>query len=127
MESTLIAVDTAKLVFEVAEAGGSGKVSRRLRLNREQFSQYLATRSHASFVLEACGGAHHWARRMQACGHTVRLLPVPYEPPREFRRLHHLRVWSHDQSLEVFPGSAGARGPDGGGARGAAHLAVGSD
>ena len=78
MESTLIAVDTAKLVFEVAEAGGSGKVSRRLRLNREQFSQYLATRSHASFVLEACGGAHHWARRMQACGHTVRLLPVPY-------------------------------------------------
>ncbi|MGQ0699474.1 MAG: hypothetical protein ACT4PZ_14665, partial [Panacagrimonas sp.] len=41
------------------------------------------------------------------------------EPPRGFRRLHHLREWSHDQSIEVFPGSAGARGPDGGGARGA--------
>jgi len=79
MESTLIAVDTAKLVFEVAEAGGTGgKVSRRLRLNREQFAQYLATRTRASFVLEACGGAHHWARRIRDCGHTVRLLPVPY-------------------------------------------------
>lgn len=71
-------MDTAKLVFEVAEAGPSGKVVRRLRLNRTQFSEYLATREKASFVLEACGGAHHWARVMQRCGHTVRLLPVPY-------------------------------------------------
>ncbi len=31
IESTLIAVDTAKLVFDVAEAGVSGRVSRRLR------------------------------------------------------------------------------------------------
>lgn len=37
MESTLIAVDTAKLVFEVAESGLAGKVQRRLRLNRQQF------------------------------------------------------------------------------------------
>lgn len=78
MESTLIAVDTAKLVFEIAEAGGDGKVARRLRLNRQQFSEYLATRERAAFVLEACGGAHHWARVMQRLGHTVRLLPVPY-------------------------------------------------
>lgn len=78
MKSTLIAVDTAKLVFEVAEADAVGKVQRRLRLNRPQFSEYLATRERASFVLEACGGAHHWARMMERFGHTVRLLPVPY-------------------------------------------------
>lgn len=78
MESTLIAVDTAKLVFELAEADAGGRVQRRLRLNRQQFSEYLATRPQASFVLEACGGAHHWARRMQQIGHRVRLLPVPY-------------------------------------------------
>ncbi|TAM26730.1 MAG: transposase [Nevskiaceae bacterium] len=77
MESTLIAVDTAKLVFEVAEAGVSGRVSRRLRLNRAQFQEYLVTRERSRFVLEACGGAHHWARRMQRAGHEVRLLPVP--------------------------------------------------
>ncbi len=78
MESTLIAVDTAKPVFEVAEADGAGKVRRRVRLNRPQFSEYLATRERASFVLEACGGAHHWARMMQRLGHSVRLLPVPH-------------------------------------------------
>jgi transposase len=78
MQSTLIAVDTAKQVFEVAEADAAGKVRRRLRLNRPQFSEYLATRAPARFVLEACGGAHHWARMMQGLGHEVRLLPVPY-------------------------------------------------
>ena len=51
MESTLIAVDTAKLAFEAAEADIGGKVRRRLRLNRPQFSEYLATRERAFFVL----------------------------------------------------------------------------
>ena len=26
--------------------------------------------------MEACGGAQHWARRLQALGHEVRLLPA---------------------------------------------------
>jgi transposase len=78
MESTLIAVDTAKLVFEVAEADPKGRSSRRLRLNREQFSLYLARRAPAEFVLEACGGSHYWARVIERSGHRVRLLPVPY-------------------------------------------------
>lgn len=78
MESTLIAVDTAKSVFEVAESDAKGRSSRRLRLNREQFSQYLARRASAEFVLEACGGSHYWARVIERCGHRVRLLPVPY-------------------------------------------------
>ena len=38
------------------------------------------------------------------------------EPPRKFRRLHHLRQWSHGKSIEVFPGDAGASGSDGAGA-----------
>lgn len=54
MKFTLIAVDTAKLVFEVAEADTPGKVVRRLRLNRQQFAECLARRQKAEFVLEAC-------------------------------------------------------------------------
>lgn len=84
MESTLIAVDTAKLVFEVAEAGVAGKVSHRLRLSRPQFTQYIVTREKSQFVMEACGGAHYWARLMRDAGHAVRLLPVPYV--RAYRR-----------------------------------------
>ena len=84
MKSTLIAVDTAKLVFEVAEADAYGKVARRLRLSRPAFTEYLTTRAVATFVMEACGGAHHWARLMQRCGHSVRLLPAAYV--RAYRR-----------------------------------------
>ena len=46
----------------IAEADPKGRSSRRLRLNREQFSLYLARRAPAEFVLEACGGSHYWAR-----------------------------------------------------------------
>lgn len=84
MESTLIAVDTAKLVFEIAEAGTAGKVIKRLRLGRSQFTTYIVTREKSQFVMEACGGAHHWARLMRDVGHSVRLLPVPYV--RAYRR-----------------------------------------
>jgi len=31
--------------------------------------------------MEACGSAHHWARRLVAEGHTVRLLPAHYVKP----------------------------------------------
>lgn len=76
MNATTVAVDTAKLVFEVAESQGTGR--RRLRLSRPKFQDYVVKREKARFVMEACGGAHHWGRVMQRSGHEVRLLPVPY-------------------------------------------------
>jgi len=78
MKSTLIAVDTAKLVFEIGESDHLSRISRRLRVNRGTFSEYIAKHDKAEFVLEACGGAHYWARQMIAAGHTVRLLPGQY-------------------------------------------------
>lgn len=32
-------------------------------------------------ALEACGGAHHWARQLQTMGHYVRLIPPSYVKP----------------------------------------------
>ena len=32
-------------------------------------------------ALEACGGSHHWARRLTAMGHRVRLIPPQYVKP----------------------------------------------
>lgn len=29
---------------------------------------------HSLFAMEACGGAHHWARELTALGHSVRLV-----------------------------------------------------
>ncbi|NIJ72276.1 DNA helicase-4 [Xanthomonas sp. F4] len=49
------------------------------------------------------------------------------EPPREFRRLHYLRRWSHEQSKQVLPGDPGTVGEAGPGAPGRVRLAMGGD
>jgi transposase len=77
MNSTIIAVDLAKSVFEVAVSHFPGRVSETHRLTRAQFVRFFSNREAAVVVLEACGSAHFWARQLRDQGHTVRLLP-PY-------------------------------------------------
>jgi len=75
MQSTTIAVDLAKSVFEVAVSEHPGRVAKRYRFSRGQFSRFLAERTPATIVMEACGTAHFWGREAQARGHRVVLLP----------------------------------------------------
>jgi len=75
MQSTTIAVDLAKSVFEVAVSERPGRVAERHRLSRGQFSRFLADRAPATIVMEACGTAHFWGREAGARGHHVVLLP----------------------------------------------------
>jgi transposase len=78
MHSTTVAVDLAKNVFELAVADCDWRIDERLRLNRSRFSAFFVHRSPCLFVMEACGSAHYWARRIATCGHEVRLLPAQY-------------------------------------------------
>jgi len=78
MHSTTVAVDLAKNVFELAVADRDWRINERLRLNRSRFNSFFVHRHPCRFVMEACGSAHHWARRLAACGHEVRLLPAQY-------------------------------------------------
>lgn len=75
MKSTTISVDLAKNVFQVAVSRHPGKVAEAHRLNRTQFLRFFAKHKPALVLLEACGTAHFWARKIQACGHEVLLLP----------------------------------------------------
>ena len=75
MEHTTIAVDLAKSVFQVAVSHQPGRVDEERRLSRDRFLEYLAQQAPATVLLEACGSAHYWARRLQPFGHSVRLLP----------------------------------------------------
>jgi transposase len=75
MESTTIAVDLAKSVFEVAVSRRAGQVERRHRLSRAQFARFLAQQAPATVVMEACGMAHYWGRTGASRGHRVVLLP----------------------------------------------------
>lgn len=60
MNTTLIAVDLAKDVFELACANRAWRIIDRKRLDRKQFHRFRAQHPPVTFVLEACGTAHHW-------------------------------------------------------------------
>ena len=75
MQSTLIAVDLAKNVFEIAVSRQPGKVAERHRLSRTRFLRFFAERQPAVVLLEATGSAHYWGRELSQLGHQPVLLP----------------------------------------------------
>jgi len=81
MDATVMAVDLAKTVFEVAFANPQGRIVGRHRFNRRQLAQCLAATPAIHVVMEACGTAHYWGRVAQQHGHTVSLLPALYVRP----------------------------------------------
>ncbi len=74
-KTTVIGVDIAKTVFEIAVSDIPGRVIRTRRLPRAKFLSFFADLKPATIVMEACGSAHHWGRQFEALGHTVVLLP----------------------------------------------------
>jgi transposase len=75
MNSTQVAVDLAKSVFQVAISTTPGRIDQHHRLSRERFRRFFAQHERADVLMEACGTAHHWGRELEALGHRVRLLP----------------------------------------------------
>lgn len=70
-----IGMDIAKHVFQLHLVDGeSGEIERR-KLRRAKVAEFFANRQPALVAMEACGGAHHWARVLQRLGHQVKLLP----------------------------------------------------
>jgi transposase len=76
-----IGLDTSKAVFTLHCVDEAGKPVLRINLRRAQLLAFC--RKHASTVvaMEACGGSHHWARKLIALGHEVRLIPAQYVKP----------------------------------------------
>jgi transposase len=74
-ERTVIAVDLAKNVFELAVSETPGHVCSTKRLGRKTFLAFFEPLPPARVLLEACSSAHFWARRLRKLGHEVILLP----------------------------------------------------
>jgi transposase len=55
--------------------GETGEIGRR-KLARARLGEFFAQRQPARVAMEACGGAHHWARVLGGLGHQVELLPA---------------------------------------------------
>jgi transposase len=51
------------------------------RISRGKLLDFFAAQPSCKVALEACGGAHHWARQLTQLGHEVRLIPPAYVKP----------------------------------------------
>lgn len=78
MQSTTVGVDLAKNCFEIAIADSQYRIEQRRRLTRTQFVRLMANHPKSLIVMEACGTAHYWARKLVCLGHEVKLLPAQH-------------------------------------------------
>ena len=81
MEITTIGLDLAKNVFQVHGVNERGKAVLRKQLKRDQVAPFFANLPSCLIGIEACASAHHWARKLQALGHTVRLMAPQFVKP----------------------------------------------
>ena len=91
-EVIIIGLDIAKYVFHVHGADERGRVIFSKRISRGKLLDFFAAQPNCTVALEACGGAHHWARQLtqsatakqaRPCGST---LPVRMRLRRGFGR-----------------------------------------
>jgi transposase len=78
---TTIGLDIAKHVFQVHGADAAGHVVFRKRITRPRLIAFLAAQPRCIVAMEACAGAHHWAREIAKLDHEVRLIPPAYVKP----------------------------------------------
>ena len=80
-EVSTIGLDIAKHVFHAHGADSGGRMVFSQKIRRAKLLEFFAAQSPCVVALEACGGAHHWARQLVRFDHDVRLIPPAYVKP----------------------------------------------
>ncbi|EOD5329592.1 IS110 family transposase [Vibrio parahaemolyticus] len=71
----IIGIDLAKNIFFLVEINHKGKNLSRKKLQRSRLLNYVANQTPCIIAMEACSGAHYWAREFEKLGHEVLLYP----------------------------------------------------
>ena len=80
-ELSTVAIDLAKKIFHLVGADRTGKILWRKRLTRHALMPFMVQLPPVLIGIEACGGAHYWARRFREHGHDVKLLAPQFVKP----------------------------------------------
>src|SRR5512143_828361 len=81
MNVTTLGIDLAKTVFQLHGVDERGRITLTKRLTRHQLLPFVANLPPCLIGLEACSGAHYWAREFQNLGHQVRLIAPQFVKP----------------------------------------------
>jgi transposase len=78
---SVLGIDLAKRVFHMVGMDAQGHVVLKKRLTREALIPFVAQLPSVVIGMEACGGAHYWARRLRAQGHEMKLMAPQFVKP----------------------------------------------
>jgi len=81
MKITTVGIDLAKNVFQIHAVDEQGKTVLKKQLKRDQVAEFFVTLPPCLVGMEACGSAHHWARKLEGYGHTVKLMAPQFVKP----------------------------------------------
>ena len=81
MKITTVGIDLAKNVFQVHGVNEYGKAVLKKQIRRDQVAEFFAQLPPCLIGMEACGSAHHWARKLGGFGHDVRLMAPQFVKP----------------------------------------------
>ena len=78
---SVVGIDIAKRVFHLVGMDKRGKIVMRKRCRRGEVLPLMANLGPTTIGMEACGGAHYWARRLREQGHEVKLMAPQFVKP----------------------------------------------
>ena len=83
MNISRVGIDLAKNVFQIHATDSHGKTVWKRKLTRDRWIEEVCTKVPAGceIGMEACGGAHHWARQLSEHGFQVKLIPPQFVTP----------------------------------------------
>lgn len=78
---TRVGLDLAKSVFQVHAVDAAGAELDKRAIRRGKLIAWFAALPPCTVGMEACSTSHHWARQLEALGHTVMLIPPIHVKP----------------------------------------------
>ena len=82
MSIITVGIDLAKNVFAVHGVDDNGKAALvKPKVSRDKLLELVAHLPPCVIGMEACSGAHHWARQFRRYGHTVKLMAPKFVTP----------------------------------------------
>ncbi len=81
MNMTTVGIDLAKNVFQLHGVDHQGQNIVQKKIPRHQLPELIANLPPCLIGLEACGGAHYWARKFSQMGHQVKLMSPQFVKP----------------------------------------------
>jgi transposase len=81
LPATVFGIDIGKNIFHVVGLNSDGVPVQRVRFRRDTLLQFFERAAPAVVGMESCAGSQWVARKIQALGHKVRLIPAQFVKP----------------------------------------------